>query len=670
MAIDLNTINSTPFSDLSQNLIEEIAAYFLVDYTELVPQITNIGEELIRTFDSSDTTDEQREEGLEDIEEAMVVELEDEVDDTAPDLPIPDELLDPVIAFINDLVVAGTPASDAFQFGSTGTDIILGREGSDVILGVDPELNLPGLGEKDLLSGGSERDRFILGDRNKPYYDDGNANTTGDRDLALLFDFDPAQDIIQLHGSPEDYTLVNLAEQGSTGTAIFLNGEISNELIANVTNASGLSLDAEYFKFVDGSAARPNSREIEQFGTAGIDFPFTITNSKDLSKSTLIAGYTSGPLGRRDFGALDSFMTRYNKGTQQWTRQFGTTSIENAYGIETDSAGNVYLLSRTNGSVAGDNTGIGNDVVLSKYNRSGRQLWQTQFGSPGNDNPFVNPKVDSSNNIVIAGYTNDDLGAPNVDTEIPPSADAWIAKYDDRGNQLWIEQFGTNEGDETFGLDIDSEDNIYTTGWTRGNLGASNNLNSNGEETYDIWLAQYDSDGSQQWIEQIGTNTFDWSWDVATDPNDDLYITGWTLGDLGGSNAGSYDAWVAKYDSDGNQLWLDQFGTGGDDAAVDVEVDDLGNYYLTGYTDGDLGGSNAGSYDAWVAKYDSDGNQLWLEQFGTSELDNSYEISISDSGSKVFVTGVTEGSLGSTNDGSFDGWIARFSAADGTLLDF
>lgn len=654
-------------------IAEELATELLVEESSLTP--TDALEELIETFDSSDATAEEQEEAVAQVADEIVEDAVEEADSeptTPPILDLPDEVIERLIAFINDLTVAGTPASDAFQVGSTGTDLILGREGNDVILAVDPELNLPGIGENDIFSGGSERDRFILGDRSKPYYDDGDASTTGDDDLALIIDFNPSQDVIQLHGSPEDYNLVDFAElgEGETGTAIFLKGETNDELIGSINTVGGLSLDNDYFQFVEGSAERPVLGAIEQFGTAGIDLSFTIANSRDRSNSVLVAGYTSGSLGRRDRGALDGFISKYNsQGAQQWIRQVGTRSIDNVYGIDTDPRGNIYSLSRTNGRLAGANAGIGNDVVLTKYNRRGRQLWQTQFGSFGNDNPFVDPSVDSSGDVVIAGYTNDDLGGPNADTVIPPSADAWIAKYDSNGEQLWIEQFGTVEGDETFGLDIDSEDNIYSTGWTRGDLGGPNNLNSDGETTYDIWLAKYDSDGEQQWIEQLGTDTFDWSWDVATDLNDDSYITGWTLGDLGGDNAGSYDVWVAKYDSDGNQQLLDQFGTAGDDAALGIDVDDMGNYYLTGYTDGDLTGEgNAGSYDAWVAKYDSDGEQLWIEQFGSSELDNAYEVSVS--GSDVFVTGVTEGSLGSTNAGSYDGWIAQFSAADGTLVDF
>ena len=652
-----------------ESISDLIATELLVE--DFYPAPTDATEEFVETFDSSDTTVEEEEEAIEEVAEEIVETfVEDPSNPPIPD--IPDEALDNLIAFINDLTVAGTPGSDAFQLGSTGTDIILGREGSDVILAVDPQLDLPGEGDTDIFSGGTEGDRFILGDRNKPYYDDGDVSTPGDDDSAIILDFNPNEDVIQLNGSAENYTLIDLAElgEGETGTAIFLTGETNDELIGSINTVGGLSLDANYFQFEDGSAQQPVTQAIEQFGTEGIDLSFTIANGSGRSRGVFVAGYTSGNLGGSDSGALDSFFSRYNnQGIQQRIRQFGTSSIDNAYGIDTDDQGNSYLLSRTNGALAGANAGLGNDVVFGKYDRRGREVWQVQFGSPGNDNPFVDPRVDSSGDIAIAGYTNDDLGAPNADTGIPPSADAWVAKYDSDGNQLWIEQFGTDEGDETFGLDIDSEDNIYTTGWTRGDLGAPNNLNPDGEVTYDIWLAKYDSDGNQQWIEQFGTDTFDWSWDVATDLNDDSYITGWTLGDLEGTNAGSYDVWVAKYDSEGNQQLLTQFGTAGDDAALGIDVDDLGNYYLTGYTDGDLGGEgNAGSYDAWVAKYDSEGNQIWIEQFGTSELENAYEVSVS--GSDVFVTGVTEGSLGSANAGSYDGWIAQFSAEDGTLIDF
>ncbi|MHC5763875.1 SBBP repeat-containing protein, partial [Nostoc sp.] len=88
-----------------------------------------------------------------------------------------------------------------------------------------------------------------------------------------------------------------------------------------------------------------------------------------------------------------------------------------------------------------------------------------------------------------------------------------------------------------------------------------------------------------------------------------------------------------------------------------------------GATDGNLGGANAGSDDAWVAKYDANGNQQWITQFGTSNLDKAYDIAVDNVG-HVFVTGVTEGSLGATNIGSFDSWVGKLSSTDGSLLSF
>ena len=639
---------------------DEVVEEILVEDSALTP--TEATEEFLEVFDSSDTTTEE----IEAAAEGVIQEIAEDIAEEEPTTPpIPENVQEILIAFFTNLSIAGSPGSDVFQFGSTGTNIISGREGNDVIIGVDPELDLPGQ-DIDIFTGGSENDTFVLGDRSKPYYDDGDDSTTGEDSLAIVSDFNPDEDIIQLHGSPEDYILVDLADLGETepGTAIFLQGETSNELIASLDNVTGLSLDANYFRFVEGSAPQPVLGSVEQFGTEGIDLSFSVTNSNDRSNSTIVAGYTSGPLGGIDRGGLEGFLSRFgNIGPGTWTRQLGTRRNDSSYGVDTDEQGNVYLLSRTNGRLGGANAGIGNDVVFSKYDRTGSQLFQVQFGSFSLDNAFVDPSVNNAGDIIIAGYTSGGLGGPNANPDIIPGTDAWIAKYDDNGNQLWLEQFGTPAGDETFGLDTDSEDNIYASGWTTGDLGGSN------AGIYDIWLAKYDTNGEQQWVEQFGTSNFDWSWDVATDLNDDTYITGWTLGDLEGSNAGSYDIWVAKYDSDGNRLLLDQFGTAGDDAAVGVDTDELGNYYLTGYTNGDLTGEgNAGSYDAWVAKYDSDGNQLWLEQFGSSGLENAYEVSVS--GGSVFVTGTTDDSLGSVNAGSYDGWIAELSAADGTLLAF
>ena len=51
-----------------------------------------------------------------------------------------------------------------------------------------------------------------------------------------------------------------------------------------------------------------------------------------------------------------------------------------------------------------------------------------------------------------------------------------------------------------------------------------------------------------EWIAQIGTSSLDTSLSVAVDASGNAYISGQTNGDLGGPSAGDYDAFLVKYE--------------------------------------------------------------------------------------------------------------------------
>src|SRR5688500_6026466 len=61
-----------------------------------------------------------------------------------------------------------------------------------------------------------------------------------------------------------------------------------------------------------------------------------------------------------------------------------------------------------------------------------------------------------------------------------------------------------------------------------------------------------------------------------------------------------------------NQVWITQFGSGRSDYPLAAAPNGSGGVYVSGQTDGALGASNAGVYDAFVASFDSAGNQLWV----------------------------------------------------------
>lgn len=554
-----------------------------------------------------------------------------------------------------------TPGSD-IAIGFRPSQLVWGRTGNDVLLGYQPIAPNPEQLQVDILLGDLAiedpafrqwRDTFILGDWVRPYYTSGSPGSLGLTDLAIIPDFTPELDSIQLYGTADDYQLLDIG----LGTLILFEAETELNPIGLLLGATDLSLTADYFEF-RGFTPPPGPvlPQIQQFGTTEYDIPLSI--STDPSGNIYVAGGTNGSLAGANAGLRDNFITKYDsQGNVLFSEQFGTAGFETIYGIDTDNQGNFYVTGVTDGELAGPRQADTLDTFVAKYDSAGNQIWIRQIGQNVIFNAF-NLAVDKeTGDVFISG----------ADFKETLEDDTFIIKFDTNGNQQWQTETGTSgllSFDESYGLTVANDGSVYATGWTSGDLGGVN------QGLYDNWLAKYDNaTGATEWIVQYGTPDYEWSWDVRTDSAENVYTAGWTLGNLAGANAGSYDAYLTKFDNLGNLLWIEQFGTAGDDEAYSLFIDKSDNIFVAGYTDGDLAGANAGSFDIWVAKYDTSGNRIWATQFGTPDRDELYGIVADDLGN-LYATGITQGSLGSLNAGSFDGWTAKLSAASGDLLDF
>lgn len=69
---------------------------------------------------------------------------------------------------------------------------------------------------------------------------------------------------------------------------------------------------------------------------------------------------------------------------------------------------------------------------------------------------------------------------------------------------------------------------------------------------------------------------------VAIDTADNIVIVGYTTGSLGGANKGGVDTIVAAYTADGTLKWVKQPGTAGDDYAYSVAIDSAGRIFVVG----------------------------------------------------------------------------------------
>lgn len=233
------------------------------------------------------------------------------------------------------------------------------------------------------------------------------------------------------------------------------------------------------------------------------------------------------------------------------------------------------------------------------------------------------------------------------------------------GNQVWAVQEGVAGADvELYGVATDSSGNVYTSGYTTGNFGAVR------VGVRDAWVAKYDTNGTPKWKTQFGVaGATTYSQYVSVDSNGYVYIAGKTDGAFTGmTNAGGFDAFLAKLDSSGNVIWKSMLGSTGTDLLWEVVPDANGEYlYAVGNAAGAIAGQphNGGANDILVTKYRaSDGAQMWVRLLGTTAVDVGAGVGVDASGN-VYVGGATTGSLGAANAGNYDIVLAKFSSSGG-----
>lgn len=332
-----------------------------------------------------------------------------------------------------------------------------------------------------------------------------------------------------------------------------------------------------------------------------------------------------------------------------WTRQIGPTVDDRNKAIASDSNGNIYIAGSTDASLDGTNVG-GQDVFVAKYDRNGARVWVKQFGSTALDSG-EGVALDSLGNVYVVGFTHGIL--PGYTTR-GTGADGFIAKFDNNGSRLWINQIITSTGDVARSIAIDNSNNIFIGGYTQFTA-----------TQFQLYVSKYNSGGILQWREQLPEIRDVYS--VTTDGAGHVYASGMTNGSFdGNTNLGSFDSYVVKFNgSTGAKIWSDQYGTASDDMGSGVITDSLNNVYVTGFAAASLDGQpHSGGYDIYIRKYNSSGVWLWTQQFGSATHDYGFGINV-DSSNNIYVSGVTLGDIAGTQ-GANDAYLVKYNSAGTT----
>lgn len=221
------------------------------------------------------------------------------------------------------------------------------------------------------------------------------------------------------------------------------------------------------------------------------------------------------------------------------------------------------------------------------------------------------------------------------------------------GSPLYAVSFGDPSTQIPFGTAIDSWGNAYVTGYFQGTVTfGANTLTSAGYA--DMFLLKLSPVGETLWARRFGGQSGDLGYSVAVDSQDNVVLTGYTLGsvDFGGgelASAGASDIVVAKLTSEGAFVWAKRFGDNQEEVAYDVAIDASDNVFLTGYVFGSLDFGlgkvkGLGAKNVFVAKLDADGEPMWARLYGGGADQSGRSIAV-DAEGNVALTGSMKGKM-------------------------
>ncbi|MBI2269014.1 MAG: SBBP repeat-containing protein [Bacteroidetes bacterium] len=475
-------------------------------------------------------------------------------------------------------------------------------------------------------------------------------------------------------------------------------------------------------------------------GGNGNDGPLSVTT--DSNGNVFVTGYTGstnfptlnsgtyfqGTNASGSVGDLDGFILKFkNTGTLLWATYYGGSAAEFNNSIVTDGNNNVFVTGQTfstdfplqnSGTFFQGTFGGTCDAFILKFNNNGNRIWSTYYGGTGFDSG-TSIVADGNNNIFLSGNTRStDFPVMNTGNFFQGvnagGMDLFILKLNNSGNQIWASYYGGSLNDFGNSITSDGIGNVIITGYTQSNnfptLNAGTFFQTANSGSTDIIILKFDNFCNRLWATYYGGTGDDYGYSIASDANNNLFVTGQTQSanfpvQNGGAffqatNAGGIgDIFILKFDNVSNRIWATYYGGSGNEAQYsndNLAIDPCGFVYLSfqtsslinitqpscdgGYFDNSY---NGGTWDQFIVRFSNTGVRLWASYLGGDGSDFRSPIAVDNSGN-LFVSGewstITNNATyplpnpggGAYYDGTFngtapdDGFMVKFNSITGT----
>jgi hypothetical protein len=367
--------------------------------------------------------------------------------------------------------------------------------------------------------------------------------------------------------------------------------------------------------------------------------------------------------------------------TLGWAAALGSSPAVDSWSQQVDAAGNVYIIGSFTGTLDMD-PGPGTfwlsaatpgrvGVFLAKLDADGNLLWAKQF--TGGSSMHFSLAIDNQANLYLTGLYDGQVDfdpGPGVFTlGTTPGWKPFLTKLNAEGQLVWAKSFEPSGADAIspalrWLIAIDSQSNLYIAGTCSGSMdfapGSGLFVHHASYGQGDVFLLKLNSSGQPLWLLSIAGSLEAWPNSLRTDLYGNVYLTGYfqdTLDFAPGSgliegalvSQGGSDAFLAKWDTDGQLAWSKQFGGALWDAGVDLSIGAQGDIFLTGYFQdtawfGPLMLVAAGPQDAFLLRLNPVGELKWGQQLGGTGRDAGLVLASDDHGS-LYWAGVFSGQL-------------------------
>lgn len=341
--------------------------------------------------------------------------------------------------------------------------------------------------------------------------------------------------------------------------------------------------------------------------------------------------------------------------TRLWGTFYGGDYFSSFTDIDSDSHGNSYITGNISGPASNyasvgahqttynNSSPYGTDGIIAKFDSNGQRVWGTYYGGIENDK-IKGLVVDKNDNIIITGET---YSSTNISTagsfkpnksphpnSTAENADAFLVKFNSAGLRIWGTYFGGIEDDSAYDIDVDSNNNIYIVGKTNSSSEISFNNNF-----------------------QNALNR-----EIRTIPD-------------------RPDAFIAKFNLNGNIIWSTYAGGEDDDSFTSIKI--AGSYLVVsgnsrsknhiatpGVFQENKYEINTPSTEGTIYKFTLNGARVWSSYF-SGELGAEIKSIEVDNEDNVYIGGYTYSNKNIATPGSFDdynegwhdtGFIVKFNS--------